>query len=92
LNHTGESMVPRLAVGVRLKFDEIRSCWVILAPERVMIPDEIAVEILRRCDGHSSLSAIIDELATGYDASRELIAQDVCELVTELADKGILTQ
>src|SRR5262249_25400693 len=90
VNQASESIVPRLAVGVRLKFDEVRGCWVILAPERGLIPDETAVEILRRCAGLASLSAIIDELSASYDASRELIAQDVCQLVAELTDKGIL--
>jgi len=85
-----ETIVPRLAAGVRLKFDDVRDHWVVLAPERVIIPDETALEILRRCDGVTSLSAIIDEFAAGYDAAREVIAADVCQLVADLTDKGII--
>jgi pyrroloquinoline quinone biosynthesis protein D len=85
-------LVPKFATGVRLKYDEVRSCWVLLAPERVMIPDETALEILRRCDGKASLGAIIDELAAGYDADRQVIAEDVCRMVDELAEKGILAR
>ena len=81
---------PRLPRGVRLKFDEARNEWLLLAPERVIIPDETALEILRRCDGVASLSAIIDELAAGYDAAREVIAADVRQLVADLTDKGII--
>lgn len=92
MTQVSESIVPRLARGVRLKFDEVRGGWVILAPERVMVLDETAVDILRRCDGIASLSAIIDALAADYDAGRELIAEDVCRLVGELTDKGILGQ
>ncbi len=48
---------PRLAPGVRLKYDEARTCWVVLAPERVLMPDETALEVLQRLDvtdtGHS---------------------------------------
>ena len=87
-----EALVPKFATGVRLKYDEVRSCWVLLAPERVMIPDETALEILRRCDGKASLGAIIDELAAGYDADRQVIAEDVCRMVDELAEKGILAR
>jgi pyrroloquinoline quinone biosynthesis protein D len=87
-----EALVPKFAAGVRLKHDEVRSCWVLLAPERVMIPDETALEILRRCDGKASLGAIIDELAAGYDADRRVIAEDVCRMVDELAEKGILSR
>ena len=87
-----ETISPRLAAGVRLKFDDVRGHWVVLAPERVIIPDETALEILRRCDGLVTLSAIIDELTASYDAGREVIAVDVRQLVADLMDKGILRQ
>ena len=85
-----EDSVPRLAPGVRLKFDAARDCWVVLAPERVIMPDETALEILRLCDGNTSLGAVIDELAAGYDAPRDLIAADVRTLVAELDQNGIV--
>ena len=85
-----EDAVPRLAPGVRLKFDQARECWVVLAPERVVMPDETALEILRRCDGETSLGAIIDALAADYEAPRETIAADVQELMVELTRNGIL--
>ena len=66
MNEPDESIVPRLSAGVRLKFDDVRGHWVVLAPERVIIPDETALEVLRRCDGIASLSAIIDELAASF--------------------------
>jgi pyrroloquinoline quinone biosynthesis protein D len=87
-----EQTVPRFAAGVRLKYDEVRGCWILLAPERVMVPDATALEILRRCDGRASLGAIIDELAAGYDADRRTIADDVGKMVDELAEKGILAR
>jgi pyrroloquinoline quinone biosynthesis protein D len=65
---------------------------VVLAPERVIIPDETALEVLRRCDGVASLSAIIDELAANYDAGREVIATDVHQLIDDLTDRGIITR
>jgi pyrroloquinoline quinone biosynthesis protein D len=39
---------PGLAPGVRLTFDKARDQWVVLAPERVLVPDETALEILQR--------------------------------------------
>ena len=85
-----EEAVPEFAAGVRLKYDEVRSCWVLLAPERVLVPDETALEILQRCDGRANLGSIIDALAATYDADRQVIAGDVCKMVEDLADKGIL--
>ena len=38
-----EASRPVLPRHARLKFDETRQVWVILAPERVLAPDEIAV-------------------------------------------------
>jgi pyrroloquinoline quinone biosynthesis protein D len=90
LTQATEETVPEFATGVRLKYDEVRSCWILLAPERVMMPDETALEILRRCNGRTSLGSIVDELAAAYDADRQVIADDVCRMVEELAGKGIL--
>jgi pyrroloquinoline quinone biosynthesis protein D len=83
--------VPALPRGVRLRFDKVRNVWTLLAPERVLMPDEIAVEILRRCDGKASLAAIVDDLARTFAAPREEIAADVEELLQDLADKGLVT-
>jgi pyrroloquinoline quinone biosynthesis protein D len=55
--------VPRLPRGVRLVDSETHGGMVLLAPERVFKPDLIAIEILKRCDGTASVSAIADELA-----------------------------
>ena len=90
MSEVDEQAVPRFAPGVRLKYDEARSCWVLLAPERVLMPDETALEILRRCDGQARLATIIDELAASYDVSRDVIAADVQALIEDLTNKGVL--
>lgn len=87
----GESNVPRLAPHVRLNFDDRRQQWVILAPERVIIPDDIAVEVLRQCTGEVPLGTLIDTLGREYDAPREEIARDVIHLVEDLIARGVLT-
>jgi pyrroloquinoline quinone biosynthesis protein D len=81
---------PRLAPGVRLHFDKTRDAWVLLCPERVIEAEGPASEILRRCDGTRSVAAIIDELTAIYAAERAVIAQDVAEMLAELAGKRIL--
>jgi pyrroloquinoline quinone biosynthesis protein D len=75
-----------------LRFDETRQVWVILAPERVLAPDEIAVEVLQLCDGVRSVAAVIDRLAEKYTADRAAIATDVIAMLQDLADKGFLTE
>ncbi len=80
---------PKLAAGVRLNYDEARSCWAILAPERVFMLDDIAAEILKRCTG-CPFSEIVDTLADTFDAPREAIEQDAKEMLSDLVVKGVL--
>ena len=88
VSEASRAMLPRHA---RLKFDETRKVWVILAPERVLAPDEIAVEVLQLCDGERRVADIVDLLAAKYSAPREAIAADVIVMLQDLADKGFLT-
>jgi pyrroloquinoline quinone biosynthesis protein D len=87
-----EASRPKLPRHARLKFDETRQVWVILAPERVLAPDEIAVEVLQLCDGARSVADMIDRLAAKYAADRSSIATDVIAMLQDLADKGFLTE
>ena len=87
-----EASRPVLPRHARLKFDETRRVWVILAPERVLAPDEIAVEVLQLCDGVRNVTAMIDLLAEKYAAERSAIANDVIAMLQDLADKGFLTE
>ena len=86
-----DDAVPALPRGVKLRFDPARDAWVLLAPERVLMPDDIAVEILKRCDGKATVAAIVDELAEAFGAERAEVAADVHTFLQDLADKGMLT-
>ena len=87
-----EASRPVLPRHAKLKFDETRQVWVILAPERVLAPDEIAVEVLQLCDGVRSVEQMIDQLAAKYAAERGAIAADVIAMLQDLADKGFITE
>ena len=84
------SPVPAFAPGFRLRFDKVRGAWMILAPERLFMPDEQAVEVLKLVDGKRSLDAIVDDLAARFDAPREAIASDVHAMLQDLADQGAI--
>lgn len=86
-----DQAVPALARGVKLRFDKARDAWVLLAPEKVLMPDQIAIEILKRCDGKTRLSEIVDDLAVTFSADRDQVAGDVRAFLQDLADKGMLT-
>src|SRR5258707_7187539 len=87
-----EASRPVLPRHAKLKFDETRKVWVILAPERVLAPDEIAVEVLQLCDGVRNVADMVDQLAVKYAAEREAIAADVIVMLQDLADQGSLSE
>jgi pyrroloquinoline quinone biosynthesis protein D len=84
----GAGSVPRLPRHIKLRFDEARQRWILLAPERVLVPDEIAIEILQRCDGVATVASIAEALAGKYEAPRDEVERDIIELLQDLADKG----
>ena len=87
-----EASVPTLSRGTKLRFDPTRERWVLLVPERVMAPDDVAVDVLKLCDGKRSVGAMIDDLAARYAAPRDVIAGDVIEMLQELAASGFLVE
>ena len=80
--------VPRLARHAKLRHDNTRGQWVLLAPERILTPSETAVAVLRLCDGTASVAAIAGQLAVEYDAPPAEILADILPVLQELADLG----
>jgi pyrroloquinoline quinone biosynthesis protein D len=77
------------APGVRLHHDRARDRWVVMAPERMFLPDDTALEVLRLVDGTRDEAAIVDTLAARFDAPRDVIADDVRAMLADLAEKGV---
>lgn len=87
-----EASRPILPRHAKLRFDDTRQRWVILAPERVLAPDDIAVEVLQLCDGARRVDDMVDVLAVKYAADRTAIMTDVIAMLQDLADKGFLVE
>jgi pyrroloquinoline quinone biosynthesis protein D len=83
-------MIPKFAPGVRLQEDKARDRWIVMAPERMFIPDEIALEVLRMVDGARDEAAIVAALAEKFAAPAEIIAADVRVMLDDLVAKGAL--
>ncbi len=81
---------PRLARGVRLRQDEARGEWVLLAPERVVQANAVAVAVLQLCDGERDFASLVDQLADQYKADRSLIEKDVAVLLADLVAKRMV--
>ncbi len=86
-----EAAIPRLALGMKLREDRARGRWVVMGPERLFVPDAVALEVLRLLDGRRSLGAIVDDLAARFDAPRARIAADVAALLDDLRARGVVS-
>jgi pyrroloquinoline quinone biosynthesis protein D len=82
------STIPRLGKGHKFRFDQVRDAWVLLGPERLFMPDEHAVEVLKLVDGVRSLDAIVVDLSARFDAPPEAIRADVVAMLADLAARG----
>ncbi|TPI38011.1 pyrroloquinoline quinone biosynthesis peptide chaperone PqqD [Mesorhizobium sp. B3-1-9] len=78
---------PSLPKHVRIQYDPVRQAFAVLSPEKVFWPNEISLDILRRCDGQSTVDSIIAGLAADYDAGPEDVAADVIAFLQEWSDK-----
>ena len=81
-----------LARHARLRFDTVRGRWTLLVPEKVMMPDDICVEILQLCDGTTSIEGVTRTLEAKYVAEPGVIAREVLVLLQDLADRGLLKE
>jgi coenzyme PQQ biosynthesis protein PqqD len=81
---------PRLPRGVKLRHDDVRGRWTLLAPERIFEIDATAAAVLDLCDGERDLAAIVAELAERYNAPPEVIEKDVVAMLGGLKAKRVL--
>jgi pyrroloquinoline quinone biosynthesis protein D len=81
---------PRLPRGVRLRNDETRGKYVLLAPERTFDLDDNAVAVLKLVDGTRSVADIADELGKTYAADPRAIEADILVMLDGLAEKRVL--
>ena len=63
-----DTSVPRLGHGFRLQWEQVQGCHVLLYPEGMVKLNRSAGEILTRCDGHTPLADIVQQLETAFQA------------------------
>ncbi len=80
----------RLARGVRLRDDAARGQTILLAPERAIALDEIAVAIVKALDGERSLERIAEDSARDFEAPKDQVLGDILAFVREFANRRLL--
>ena len=63
-----DGVVPRIGHGFRLQWEAAQDSFVLLYPEGMVKLNRSAGEILSRCDGAASLSAIVAALEAAFSA------------------------
>jgi pyrroloquinoline quinone biosynthesis protein D len=64
-----DTVTPRIGPGFRLQWEPAQDCHVLLYPEGMVKLNRSAGEILSRCDGERTLSAIVADLERAFSAS-----------------------
>jgi pyrroloquinoline quinone biosynthesis protein D len=85
-----ETMIdqPKLSRLFRLQWEEAQHAHVLLYPEGMVKLNGSAAEILKRCDGRSSLGDIVAQLEQAFNASG--LAADVQAFVADARQRGWL--
>ena len=81
---------PRFSPGHKFRFDQVRGAWVLLGPERLFMPDDHAVEVLKLVDGVRCVDAIAADLAARYAAPAAEIRTDVVAMLADLSARGAI--
>jgi pyrroloquinoline quinone biosynthesis protein D len=79
--------VPRIRMGVRCGYDQIRESHVVLFPEGVLVLNDTAAAVVDLCDGHTTIGDIALKLAEDFDGVRP---EDVAELVSRLVARRVV--
>lgn len=82
--------VARLARGVKLREDPVRGQTVLLAPERALALDEIAVAIVKALDGVKTLDIIAAEFSEMFGAPKDDILADMIAFIREFSNRRML--
>lgn len=82
--------IAKLARGVRLREDAARGQTILLAPERALALDEIAIAIVKALDGVRTLDDIATGFAQQFEAPKEEILNDVIAFIRDFASRRML--
>jgi pyrroloquinoline quinone biosynthesis protein D len=82
---------PKLAGKVRLRFDRHEQRFLLLYPERGLLLNGTASEILQLCTGQFTIETIVTMLSSRHTASSpEVISSHVLCLLSQLQSRGLI--
>lgn len=82
---------PRLAPKVRLRLDQKTHHFLLLFPERGVLLNPTAGEIIKRCNGRNTVTTIIDHLMQTYEGQpRQVIETETLNLLQQFHARGLI--
>lgn len=87
---TAESR-PTLAAKARLRWDRQASRYMLLYPERGLVLNPTAADVVQLCTGEHTVSAIVQQLTLKYASEApENVEREVLILLERLASRGLI--
>jgi coenzyme PQQ biosynthesis protein PqqD len=90
MNAINQQQRVKLAPGVRSQTDGATGEEVLLYPEGIMILNETAREIVKRCDGKTTIAEIVVALAAEYESSAAELENDISECLADLHRRKLI--
>ena len=82
---------PTLAAKARLRWDRQASRYMLLYPERGLVLNETAADVVQLCTGEHTVSAIVQQLTQKYASEpAENVEREVLTLLERLANRGLI--
>ena len=83
---------PRLAAKARLRWDRKDERWMLLYPERGLVLNPTAADVVRLCTGELTVDTIVERLAAKYPAQpREALEREILTFLGRLAERGLVS-
>jgi coenzyme PQQ biosynthesis protein PqqD len=83
---------PRLAAKARLRFDRKAERYMLLYPEKGMVLNPTAADVLQLCTGEHTVGAIVARLADKYGQDAGQVEREVMAFLGGMADRGLLQE
>lgn len=82
---------PRLAPKVRLRWDRKDGRYMLLYPERGLVLNGTAAEVVKLCTGEHTVASIVARLAGQYaDQPADAIEREVLTFLHAMVDRGLI--
>lgn len=82
---------PKLAPKVRLRWDRKDSRFMLLYPERGLVLNATAADVVQLCTGEHTVAAIVDRLAEKYAPQpRAVVEREVLAFLRAMAERALI--